>query len=46
MQILLIGDIVGKTGRRMVTTHLPRLVAEHAIDMVIANGETRPEATA
>jgi hypothetical protein len=39
MQILLIGDIVGKTGRRMVTTHLPRLVVEHAIDMVIANGE-------
>ncbi|MDA8193176.1 MAG: TIGR00282 family metallophosphoesterase [Thermaerobacter sp.] len=39
MTILFIGDIVGKTGRRMVATHLKRLVAEEQVDLVIANAE-------
>lgn len=39
MRILFIGDIVGQPGRRMVARHLQRLVAAHAIDVVIANAE-------
>ncbi|MHB1952802.1 MAG: TIGR00282 family metallophosphoesterase [Sulfobacillus sp.] len=39
MRILLIGDIVGKSGRRMVVVHVPRLRTELGVDMVIANGE-------
>lgn len=39
MRILFIGDIVGAQGRRMVLEHLPRLLAEYAIDFTIANGE-------
>ena len=39
MRILFIGDIFGRPGRTMVKDHLPELVKEHAIDLVIANGE-------
>jgi 2',3'-cyclic-nucleotide 2'-phosphodiesterase len=39
MNILLIGDIVGKPGRRAVAGLLPDLVNEKEIDFVIANGE-------
>jgi metallophosphoesterase (TIGR00282 family) len=39
MKILFIGDIVGKPGRRAVAGLVPLLRADHAIDMVIANGE-------
>lgn len=39
MNILFIGDIVGKPGRRSVAYWLPRLRDEFAVDMVIANGE-------
>ncbi|AUW93765.1 TIGR00282 family metallophosphoesterase [Sulfobacillus sp. hq2] len=39
MKVLLVGDIVGKTGRRMLKEALPRLREEYAIDMVVANGE-------
>ena len=39
MNILLIGDIVGKPGRRAVTEILPTLIKERAIDLVVANGE-------
>lgn len=39
MRVLFIGDIVGKPGRRAVRHLLPRLRAEHAPDVVIANGE-------
>jgi len=39
MRILLIGDIVGKPGRRAIRDLLPGLVAERGIDFVIANGE-------
>jgi|WetSurMetagenome_2_1015567.scaffolds.fasta_scaffold39768_3 2',3'-cyclic-nucleotide 2'-phosphodiesterase len=36
---LLIGDIVGKPGRRALTAALPKLMAERSIDIVIANAE-------
>ncbi|MGH9591622.1 MAG: TIGR00282 family metallophosphoesterase, partial [Bryobacteraceae bacterium] len=39
MRILFIGDIVGSPGREMVARHLAGIVAERAIDLVIANGE-------
>src|SRR5512136_745406 len=39
MQILFIGDIVGRPGRRAVRELLPGLLKEHGVDLVIANGE-------
>ena len=39
MKVLVIGDIMGEPGRRAVERRLPRLVAEHNIDIVVANGE-------
>ena len=39
MRILMIGDVVGKPGRRAVKQLLPSLRLEHGIDFVIANGE-------
>ena len=39
MKILLIGDIVGKPGRRIVNRLLPDIVCQHEIDLVIANCE-------
>jgi 2',3'-cyclic-nucleotide 2'-phosphodiesterase len=39
MNILFIGDIVGKPGRELVRKGLRGLVEEHEIDLVIANAE-------
>ena len=39
MNILFIGDIVGKPGRRILATMLPDLRREFSADFVIANGE-------
>ncbi len=39
MRILFIGDIVGQPGRQMVARHLPALVANQAVDLVLANAE-------
>ena len=39
MRILFIGDIFGRPGRTIVKDRLSGLVREHAIDLVIANGE-------
>ncbi|MFN0018973.1 MAG: YmdB family metallophosphoesterase [Pirellulaceae bacterium] len=39
MRILLIGDIVGKPGVKMVTQALPGLRKREGLDFVIANGE-------
>src|SRR4030042_4180303 len=39
LHILVIGDIVGKPGRRAVTEFLPGLRVEYGIDLVVANGE-------
>jgi metallophosphoesterase (TIGR00282 family) len=39
MRIMLIGDIVGKPGRQIVTRALPALVERERLDLVIANAE-------
>jgi metallophosphoesterase (TIGR00282 family) len=39
MRALLIGDVNGRPGRRMVQTCLPRLIVEHRIDLSVANVE-------
>ena len=39
MKVLCIGDIMGEPGRRAVSRTVPRLIAQHQIDAVIANGE-------
>lgn len=39
MQILFIGDIVGRPGRRAVRELLPGLVKDHGVDLVVANAE-------
>lgn len=39
MRILLIGDVIGKPGRRAVAALLPNLRVERNIDLVIVNGE-------
>src|ERR1700693_5809752 len=39
VRILFIGDIFGRPGRTIVKERLPGLVREHAIDLIIANGE-------
>ena len=39
MKLLFIGDIVGKPGREIVSTLVPKLRAERGLDFVIANGE-------
>ena len=39
MRILMIGDIVGKPGRRAVREFLPGLQSKYDINLVIANGE-------
>ncbi len=39
LNVLIIGDIVGKLGRRTVAGLLPEIKRSHSIDFVIANGE-------
>ena len=39
MRILFISDIFGRPGRNIVKDRLPGLVREHAVDLIIANGE-------
>ncbi|MBK9168843.1 MAG: TIGR00282 family metallophosphoesterase [Bryobacterales bacterium] len=39
MKLLFIGDIFASAGRHLVADHLDAIVAQHAIDLVIANGE-------
>ena len=39
MRVLMIGDVIGKPGRRAVEALLPGLREELAIDLVVANGE-------
>ncbi len=39
MRLLFIGDIVGRPGREIVTAALPGLIADHQLDLVIANAE-------
>jgi hypothetical protein len=39
LAILCIGDVVGKPGRRVLADHLPDLITEHHIDLVVCNAE-------
>ena len=39
MRVLLIGDIVGRAGRRAVKENIPELVKQFEIDFIITNGE-------
>jgi len=39
LNILAIGDIIGKAGRRALKEHLPGLIDHHNVDFVVANGE-------
>lgn len=39
MKVLYIGDVVGKSGRKAVLEHLPRLRDDLALDFVVVNGE-------
>lgn len=39
MRLLFLGDIVGKSGRRVVKDHLPRLRRDLGLDVVLANAE-------
>jgi len=39
LRVLMIGDVIGKPGRRAVKILIPGLRREHGIDLVIANGE-------
>ena len=39
MKVLFLGDVIGKPGTLAVKTLVPRLIARHAVDLVVANGE-------
>ncbi len=39
MRILFIGDVVGRTGRTAVTDHLPGMIRDWSLDLVVVNGE-------
>lgn len=39
MNILFCGDIVGRSGRDIITQHIPRLKKELSLDCIIVNGE-------
>ena len=39
MKILFVGDIFGSAGRHIVREHLPHLMATHAVDLLVINGE-------
>ncbi len=39
VRILLIGDLVGKTGRELFARHIDKIRQEHRIDATIVNGE-------
>lgn len=39
MNILVIGDVVGKTGRRAVNTLLPKIIQDYCVNFVVLNGE-------
>ena len=39
MNILFLGDVMGRAGRKAVAEHLPRLRAEWNLDFVVVNGE-------
>jgi 2',3'-cyclic-nucleotide 2'-phosphodiesterase len=39
LRILFVGDVVGRTGRTAISEHLPRMIRDWSLDLVIVNGE-------
>jgi 2',3'-cyclic-nucleotide 2'-phosphodiesterase len=39
VNLLCIGDLVGKAGRVVLTDHLPGLIEEHEVDFIVCNAE-------
>src|SRR5213596_788086 len=39
MRVLFVGDVVGRSGRAIVTERLPRLITDWKLDLVVINGE-------
>lgn len=39
IKILCIGDVVGKPGRQMLAKHLPLLIRQHELELVVCNAE-------
>ncbi|MHC8509222.1 MAG: TIGR00282 family metallophosphoesterase [Rhodospirillales bacterium] len=39
MNILMLGDVVGKAGRKAVLAHIDALIRDYALDFVVVNGE-------
>ena len=39
MRILFVGDVVGRSGRTAIAEHLPGMVRDWALDLVVVNGE-------
>ena len=39
MRLLFLGDVIGKPGRTAIIETLPGLIADHAIDFTVVNGE-------
>ena len=39
VRLLFLGDVVGRSGRKAVTTLLPGLIEKHRFDFVVVNGE-------
>ena len=39
MRILFVGDVVGRAGRTAVAEHLPGMIRNWSLDLVVVNGE-------
>src|SRR6202165_597202 len=39
LRILFVGDVVGRSGRTAIADHLPGMIRDWALDLVIVNGE-------
>lgn len=39
MRLIVLGDVVGRSGRQAVLTHLPRLIERYRVDFAVVNGE-------
>ena len=43
MKLLILGDVMGTSGRKALKTKLPKIIIEYKIDFVIVNGENAAE---
>jgi metallophosphoesterase (TIGR00282 family) len=39
LRILFVGDVVGRTGRTAISDHLPGMIRDWSLDLVVVNGE-------